>query len=78
MDTEKCILLDTTKKVNKFVNEICSINSDVDIIYEHYTFDAKSLITILSIPLNNEMKLIIHSDDENEIRKFNEIAERYK
>ena len=78
MDTERYVLLDTIEKVNRFVNKISLIKSDVDIIYEHYTFDAKSLMTILSIPLNNAMKLIIHSDDEDEIRKFNEIAEEYK
>ena len=27
---------------------------------------------------HNKLKLVLHSDDEDEIRKFNEIAEEYK
>ena len=33
---------------------------------------------ILNINLCEKLKLVLHSDDENEIKKFNEIAEEYK
>ena len=78
METERYILLNTIDRVKKFVNEIISIDSDVDLIYGRYTLDAKSIMAIFSISLNNKLKLVIHSDDEDEIRRFNEIAEEFK
>ena len=78
METERYVLLNTIDRVKKFVNEIISIDSDVDLIYGRYTLDAKSIMAIFSISLNNKLKLVIHSDDEDEIRKFNEIAEEFK
>ena len=78
MDTERYVLLNTIDRVKKFVNEIISIDSDVDLIYGRYTLDAKSIMAIFSISLNNKLKLVIHSNDEEEIRRFNEIAEEFK
>ena len=78
METERYVLLNTIDRVKKFVNDIVSIDSDVDLICGRYTIDAKSLMAIFSINLNNKLKLVLHSDDEDEIRKFNEIAEEYK
>ena len=78
METERYILLNTIDRVKKFVNDIISIDSDVDLLYGRYTLDAKSIMAIFSISLNNKLKLVIHSDDEDEIRKFNEIAEEYR
>lgn len=78
METERYVLLNTIDRVKKFVNDIVSIESDVDLICGRYTIDAKSLMAIFSINLNNKLKLVLHSDDEDEIRKFNEIAEEYK
>ena len=78
METERYVLLNTIDRVKKFVNDIVSIESDVDLICGRYTLDAKSIMAIFSINLNNKLKLVLHSDDEDEIRKFNEIAEEYK
>ena len=78
METERYVLLNTIDRVKKFVNDIVSIESDVDLICGRYTIDAKSLMAIFSINLNNKLKLVLHSDDEDEIRRFNEIAEEYK
>ena len=78
MDTERYVNLNSIERVKNFVNKITTIESDVDLIYGRYTLDAKSIMAIFSINLNNKLKLVIHSDDEDEIRKFNEIAEEYK
>ena len=78
MDTERYVNLNSIERVKNFVNQIINIESDVDLIYGRYTLDAKSIIAIFSINLNNKLKLVLHSDDEDEIRKFNEIAEEYK
>ena len=78
METERYVNLNSIERVKKLVNQIINIESDVDLIYGRYTLDAKSIMAIFSINLNNKLKLVLHSDDEDEIRKFNEIAEEYK
>ena len=78
MKIEKYILLNNVDKVEKFINDIAIINSRVDLVYEDNFYDAKSILMILSINLCEKLKLILHSDNEDEIRKFNEIAEEYK
>ena len=78
MKIEKNIFLNNVDKVEKFINDIAIINSRVDLVYEDNIYDAKSILMILSIDLCEKLKLVLHSDDEDEIRKFNEIAEEYK
>ena len=78
MDTERYVYLNSIERVKNFVNQIINIESDVDLIYGRYILDAKGIMAIFSINLNNKLKLVLHSDDEDEIRKFNEIAEEYK
>ena len=78
MEKERYVNLNSIERVKNFVNKIVRIESDVDLIYGRYTLDAKSIMAIFSVNLNNKLKLILHSDDEDEIRKFNEIAEEYK
>ena len=78
MDTERYVNLNSIERVKNFVNRIINIESDVDLIYGRYTLDAKSIMAIFSINLNNKLKLVLHSDNEDEIRKFNKIAEEYK
>ena len=78
MAAERYVNLNSIERVKNFVNQIINIESDVDLIYGRYTLDAKRIMAIFSINLNNKLKLVLHSDDEDEIRKFNEIAEEYK
>ena len=78
MKIEKNIFLNNVDKVHKFINDIAIINSRVDLVFEGNIYDAKSILMILSIDLCEKLKLVLHSDDEDEIRKFNEIAEEYK
>ena len=78
MKIEKYILLNSVDKVEKFINDIAVINSRVDLVCEDNIYDAKSILMILSINLYEKLKLILHSYNEDEIKKFNEIAEEYK
>ena len=77
MEIEKYILLNNVDKVEKFVNDIAIIDSRVDLIYEDNVYDAKSILMILSIDLCEKLKLVLHSDNEDEIKKFDEIVEEY-
>ena len=78
MEAERYVNLNSIERVKNFVNQIINIESDVDLIYGRYTLDAKSIMAIFSINLKNKLKLIIHSDNEEEIKKFDEIVEEFK
>lgn len=78
MEIEKYILLNNVDKVEKFVNDIAIIDGRVDLIYEDNVYDAKSILMILSVDLCEKLKLVLHSDNEDEIKKFDEIVEEYK
>ena len=43
-----------------------------------YIIDAKSTIGIFTLDLSSPVDVVIHSDDEDEIRRFNEVMEKYK
>ena len=78
MSKEKVINLNNVERVKKFITDISEIESDVDIISGRYIIDAKSIMGIFSLNLLNNLCVEIKSDNENEIKKFNEIVEKYK
>jgi phosphotransferase system HPr-like phosphotransfer protein len=78
MNTEGIITLNTIEKVKNFVNKIIIIDSDVDISVNRYVCDAKSIMALFSLNLSKPLTIKIHSDDEEEIKKFNEIVEEFK
>ena len=78
MNTSVMINLNEVSKANKFINEIVKFPSDVDIVSGRYICDAKSLLAIFSYDLSKPVKIVIHSDDEEEIRIFNEVMEEFK
>ena len=78
INTKILINLNTIDKVVKFSREIITLDSDVNIYQDSRYYDAKSMLTIFSLNMNQKHYIEIISDDEDEIRKFNEIAEEYK
>ena len=52
-------------QVQKFIDDIRKIPYDVDACHENYVVDAKSLLGILSLSLGREIKLIVHSEEED-------------
>ena len=78
INTKILINLNTIDKVIKFSREIITLDSDVNIYQDSRYYDAKSILAIFSLNMNQKHYIEIISDDEDEIRKFNEIAEEYK
>ena len=78
INTKILINLNTIDKVVKFSREIITLDSDVNIYQDSRCYDAKSILAIFSLNMNQKHYIEIISDDEDEIRKFNEIAEEYK
>ena len=78
INTKILINLNTIDKVVKFSREIITLDSDVNIYQDSRYYDAKSILAIFSLNMNQKHYIEIISDDEDEIIKFNEIAEEYK
>ena len=78
INTKILINLNTIDKVVKCSREIITLDSDVNIYQDSRYYDAKSILAIFSLNMNQKHYIEIISDDEDEIRKFNEIAEEYK
>lgn len=79
MEKNGCaIKLNTLEKVKDFVERVSSFDCDVDVLYRHYILDAKSIMALLSIDLTNTLQVRIHTDDYEEINKFNEMMEDFK
>ena len=61
-----------------FSQKVIDFECDIDILVGRYVIDAKSIMGIFSLNLSQELLVEIHSDNDDEIRKFNEIMEEYK
>lgn len=72
------INLNEIVKVNKFVREMSTFESDIDIISGRYICDSKSLMAVFSYNLSKPVDIEIHSDNEEEIRRFNEVLEEFR
>ena len=79
MDKNTCVIkLNTIEKVKDFVSRISTFDCDVDILYGRYIIDATSIMGIFSLDLTNPVTVMIHTDDEEELKLFNEIMEDFK
>ena len=58
------IFLGTIEGVKKFVNVVCKLDCDVDIVSGRYVIDAKSIMGIFSIDLSEPAMVQIYADGE--------------
>ena len=77
METRITVKLNDFIKIKNFCNEINNFESDVDLVKGRYVIDAKSTIGIFTLDLSAPVDVIIHSDDEDEIKRFNEVMEAF-
>ena len=78
MITKITITLNDFIRIKNFSSEVVKFESDIDLIKGRYIIDAKSTIGIFTLDLSSPVDVVIHSDDEDEIRRFNEVMEKYK
>lgn len=78
MNTKITILLNDFAKIKRFTREVIKFESDVDLIKGRYVIDAKSTIGIFTLDLSVPVDVIIHSENEEEIKKFNEVMGDFK
>lgn len=77
MNKELRISLNEFSKIQKFNNIITNFESDIDLVRGRYVIDAKSLIGIYTLDLSKPINVVIHSDDEEEIIRFNEVIKEF-
>ena len=77
MRTKITVTLNDFIKIKNFSSEVGKFESDIDLVKGRYVIDAKSTIGIFTLDLSVPVEVIIHSDDEDEIRRFNEVMEAF-
>ena len=78
-EKNSCVIrLNTIEKVKDFVNRVTSFECDVDVLYRRYILDGKSIMALLSVDLMNPLKVVIHTDDYDELKRFYEMMEDFK
>lgn len=78
MDTKLTINLNDFSKAKRFTEEIIKFECDIDLLRNRYVLDAKSALGIFTIDLSKSVDVEIHSNNEDEIKRFNEIMEEFK
>ena len=79
MDKNTCVIkLNSLEKVKRFVDKATTFECDVDVLYRRYILDAKSIMALLSVDLTEPLKVMIHTDDYEELKRFFEIMEDFK
>lgn len=78
-EKNSCIIkLNSLEKVKRFVNEVTTFDCDVDVLYRRYILDAKSIMALLSADLTESLKVMIHTDDYEELKRFYDMMEDFK
>ena len=77
MRTKITVTLNDFIKIKNFSSEVGKFESDIDLVKGRYIIDAKSTIGIFTLDLSAPIDVVIHSDDEDEIRRFNEVMEEF-
>lgn len=72
------IKLETFDDIKIFASKIVRVESEVDIIKGSRVYDAKSIMGVLNMGTLDGVFVEIHSDDEEEIKFFNELMEEFK
>ena len=77
MITKITVTLNDFSKIKKFSSDVVKFESDIDLVKGRYIIDAKSTIGIFTLDLSSPVDVVIHSDDEDEIKRFNEVMEAF-
>ncbi len=72
------IMLKNPERIKDFINVVEKFKSDVDIMTDRVTIDAKSIIGIFALDLTGDIYVRIISDDIAERRKFEAEMENFR
>ena len=71
------VKLNAIEDVKRFTEDMRLLPCDVDVLKGHYVIDAKSIMGLFSLSLDQPVTVRIHSDDEEVIKQFEELCTKY-
>ena len=74
MMTQSKIKLNATEEVQEFVNAATKCDFDIDISYNRFLFDAKSILGILSMDLTKVLTVECHGESKEFDRTLKKFA----
>lgn len=75
---EKKIKFKNFEEVANFIEDMTSLNTDVDVISNKYIVSAKSIMGLLTLDLSKNLDVFFYGDEESEdFKKFIAIVEKY-
>lgn len=78
MNKKVTVVLNDFSKIKKFCNEVMKFESDIDLVKGRYVIDAKSTMGIFTLDLSAPVDVVIHSDNDDEVKRFNDVMEEFK
>ena len=74
MMTQSKIKLNATEEVQEFVNAVTKCDFDIDIYYNRFLIDAKSILGILSMDLTKVLTVECHGESKEFDRTLKKFA----
>ena len=75
---EKKIKFKNFEEVANFIDDMTSVNTDVDVISNKYIVSAKSIMGLLTLELSKVLDIYFYGNEESEdFKKFISIVEKY-
>lgn len=71
------IKLNEIDELKAFVDDMRSLPCDINIYKDSYIVDGKSILGLLSLSLSTPVTAKVISDDEEVIKKFEELCTKY-
>lgn len=71
------IRLNSIDKVKNFVNQMSTLDADIDLISGRYIIDAKSIMGVFSLDLTHDIEIRIDTESKEELEKFKNIIKAY-
>ena len=71
------IRLNSIDKVKSFVNQMSTLDADIDLISGRYIIDAKSIMGVFSLDLTHDIEIKIDTESKEELEKFKNIIKAY-
>lgn len=71
------VRINTINKVKSFVNEMVKVDAEIDLISGRYVIDAKSIMGVFSLDLTKDLEIVIRTEDQAEVEKFNTLVAPY-
>lgn len=72
------VKLNKIVSIKDFIKMTSGFDSNIDVVSGKYIVDAKSIMGLFSLDLSNPVEVIIHSDDNEELKRFVEAIKPYE